>query len=169
MFGRKVRTVKLYMRVFGCILAASLIGWAIIFVFEPNDPPVTPVYRVLGAVAGLLILPTAPLAGLIEHLENSHHFMPWSGLLMVMSFFISAAFWSFVVFLLRHLWRKTHTEPGAPPNGGPGMPLANSGGAVAVAAAVGPPMGAVTLLALPHRPAQLATRRTVSRLSLSRV
>jgi hypothetical protein len=44
-----------------------------------------------------------------------------------------------------------------------------AGRAVAVAAAVAPPMGAVTLLALPHRPAQLATRRTVSRWSLSRV
>jgi hypothetical protein len=34
--------------------------------------------------------------------------------------------------------------------------LVLAGGAVAVAAAVGPPMGAVTLLALPHRPAQLS-------------
>ena len=33
--------------------------------------------------------------------------------------------------------------------------LVLAGGAVAVAAAVRPPMGAVTLLALPHRPAQL--------------
>ncbi len=34
--------------------------------------------------------------------------------------------------------------------------LVLAGGAVAVAAAVGPPMSAVTLLALPHRPAQLS-------------
>ena len=34
--------------------------------------------------------------------------------------------------------------------------LVLAGRAVAVAAAVGPPMGAVTLLALPHRPAQLS-------------
>jgi hypothetical protein len=34
--------------------------------------------------------------------------------------------------------------------------LVLAGGAVAVAAAVGPPMGAVTLLALPDRPAQCA-------------
>src|ERR1019366_877905 len=34
--------------------------------------------------------------------------------------------------------------------------LVLAGGAVAVAAAIGPPMGAVTLLALPHRPAQLS-------------
>ena len=34
--------------------------------------------------------------------------------------------------------------------------LVLAGGAVAVAAAVGPPMGAVTLLALPHHPAQLS-------------
>jgi hypothetical protein len=34
--------------------------------------------------------------------------------------------------------------------------LVLAGGAMAVAAAVGPPMGAVTLLALPHRPAQLS-------------
>jgi hypothetical protein len=31
-----------------------------------------------------------------------------------------------------------------------------TGGTVAVTAPVGPPMGAVTLLALPHRPAQFA-------------
>ena len=34
--------------------------------------------------------------------------------------------------------------------------LVLAGGAVAVAATVGPPMGAVTLLALPHRPAEFA-------------
>jgi hypothetical protein len=34
--------------------------------------------------------------------------------------------------------------------------LVLAAGAVAVAAAVGPPVGAVTLLALPHRPAQLS-------------
>ena len=34
--------------------------------------------------------------------------------------------------------------------------LVLAGGAVTVAAAVGPPMGAVTLLALPHRPTQLS-------------
>ena len=38
--------------------------------------------------------------------------------------------------------------------------LVLAGGAVAVAAAVGPPMGAVTLLALPHRPAQLCRSDT---------
>src|SRR5271157_135473 len=34
--------------------------------------------------------------------------------------------------------------------------LVLAGGAVAIATAVGPPMGAVTLLELPHRPAQLS-------------
>ena len=118
--------MKPYMILLASIVAAALLGIALVCYFEPNDPPVN---RPISIIVRLLLLPVvAPLAFPAEAIVNRMHIPgPWSGLLMLMSVIVAAFGWSFLFFLARRFWKRIRTEPGAPPNGGPAAPADNSG------------------------------------------
>ncbi|MBI3879614.1 MAG: hypothetical protein HY301_06065 [Verrucomicrobia bacterium] len=91
--------MRTYFIISASIVAAALIGFMIIFQFEPNDLPAN---RPLSVITGLLLLPVAPFGFAAEALENRFQIPgPWSGLLMLASVFISAVVWSLLIFLVR--------------------------------------------------------------------
>ena len=119
--------MKTYTKISVVLFATSLLGWTILIFLvperlSPSDPPLTPVEHILHWTGGALALPTIPLVALLQSVQP-----PVPGWIWILAAcFISALFWAALLLPLRRMWRR-HTEPNAPPNGGPATPFGNSG------------------------------------------
>ena len=90
------------------IVAAALLGFVIIYFFEPNDPPVN---ETLSVIVRCLLFPVGHLCFFIENQVNRFRIPgPWSGLLMLAGMLVSAVAWSSLIVLVGCFWRRIRAK-----------------------------------------------------------
>jgi|ERR1041385_3014195 hypothetical protein len=106
-----------------CILAASLLGFWILFFVLPDVRPYTKFERVLWLVSLVLMLPTLPLL-----LPVAFALPPGTEVMITLvCSVISALLWPLLVGFIVRRTRGRGTEPDASPNGGPAERFGNLG------------------------------------------